>query len=1759
MTKHTLRTALRTGFALCAALAVVALTTEPVSPQAQADGRRVPRGLRDRADRGERVRVLVELNLQGHVAEGRLAAAARSVQRQRLTALQNRVLSRLAPSEHAVLHRFATLPYVALEVDASALDALERAAGDVVQVLDDKMVRPVLSESVPIIQADQAWAGGYDGSGTTIAVLDTGVDRTHPFLAGKVVAEACYSSNQPFLSSSFCPNHQSQQIGPGTAVPCTLEGCMHGTHVAGIALGNGQNAGQPFSGVAKGANLMAVQVFSQVNNVSACGGMAPCLGGFTSDIIAGLERVYAAAPSLNIVAVNLSLGEGQFFEHCDNEPYKPIIDSLRAIGVATVVASGNDGYTDAMLTPACVSSAVSVGATDKGDNVAWFSNVTSFLSLFSPGDLIVSSVPGGDYEMVSGTSMAAPHVAGVWAVLKQAVPNASVSTLLQALQQTGTPISDWRPEGTVTVPRVNLYEALETLVPLTNPEPEITAIEPTHAKAMSQAFQLTVTGSGFNIHSVVKWNGSERPTTVVSSTTLVAQIPASDLDVSSAGSADISVFTPAPGGGTSSSVALTIDPPPSISVSATTVEGGSSVTMTLHDGFGGMWDWLALALTTAPNNSYVQTVYVGDGVTSRSWTVTAPTTTGTYEFRLFINGYNRVATSAPITVTPAPSPVPVITTLSPTRIVAGTTSLTLNVNGSDFATSSIVRWKGSDRPTTYVSATQLRASIPATDLASATTAGITVFTPAPGGGLSASVPFTVDPPPALAVDTTTAPGGSPVTVTLTNGLGGSLDWLAFAPTGAPNTTFSASTYVGTGVTTRTWTVSVPSAAGTYEFRLFKDGYTRLATSPAITVTAPLNPVPVLTSLSPTHIVAGTAGLTLTVNGSNFTSASGIRWNGSGRATTYVSATQLRATVLPADLSTAGTAAVTVFTPAPGGGLSAPASFAVDPPPQLTVDTTNASGATPVTVTLTNGLGGSMDWLALAATSAADSSYIQTTYVGTGVTTRTWTVTLPSTTGTYEFRLFTNGYARVATSPAITVLPPAPVVSSISPVSLPAGAAPFTLTVNGSNFLASSVVRWNGSDRATTFVNATQLRANISTSDIATVGTAQVTVFNPAPGGGVSTPRPFSITDPPTLAVNTTNAAGGSPVTVTLGNSSGSSMDWLALALTGAPDNSYLQSSYVGAGVTSRTWTATMPSTAGTYEFRLFTNGYTRLATSPAVTVTAPPSSVPTLTSIAPNHILAGTPGLTLTVNGSNFVSTSVVRWNGSDRATTYVNAAQIRATITAADLASVTTASVAVFTPAPGGGLSAALPFLVDPPPALSVDTTSAPGATPVTVTLTNGLGGSLDWLAFAATSAGDSSSIQTTYVGTGVTTRTWTVTLPSTTGTYEFRLFTNGYTRLATSPAITVLPPAPVVSSISPATMSAGAAPFTLTVNGSNFVTGSVVRWNGSDRATTFVNSTQVRAAISASDIANIGTAQVTVFNPAPGGGVSAPRPFSITQPPTLAVSSNNVAGGASVTVTLANGSGSSSDWMALAASTAPDTSYLLSTYVGTGITSRTWTVTMPTTPGTYEFRLLTNGYTRLTTSPAVTVTPPPSPIPVVTSLSPTGVLAGTAGLTLTVNGSSFVSSSVVRWNGSDRATTYVSALQLRATITPADLATTTTASVTVFTPAPGGGSSAAASFTVDPPPVLTVNTTNPPGGTPVTVTLTNGTGGPSDWMALASATSPNTSYIVTTYVGAGVTSRTWTATIPTTPGTYEFRLFVNGTYTRVATSPTITVATTP
>ena len=167
-----------------------------------------------------------------------------------------------------------------------------------------------------------------------------------------------------------------------------------------------------------------------------------------------------------VAAANMSLGGATFTDQpsCDTSaaPVKRIIDQLRSIGVASVIASGNAGQPNAVAVPGCISTAVSVGSTTKADAISSFSNRASFLSLMAPGSDIRSSTVGvgSSSDVFNGTSMATPHVAGAWAVLKQIAPGATVDRVLTALRGTGTPI----PDGALTHYRINVDAARTSLL-----------------------------------------------------------------------------------------------------------------------------------------------------------------------------------------------------------------------------------------------------------------------------------------------------------------------------------------------------------------------------------------------------------------------------------------------------------------------------------------------------------------------------------------------------------------------------------------------------------------------------------------------------------------------------------------------------------------------------------------------------------------------------------------------------------------------------------------------------------------------------------------------------------------------------------------------------------------------------------------------------------------------------------------------------------------------------------------------------------------------------------------------------------------------------------------------------------------------------------------------------------------------------------------------------------------------------------------------
>jgi len=366
--------------------------------------------------------------------EGQMSnEAERLAQRTVIKEAQNRLLAglRYVPS---TLKTYGGLPYVAASVDEAGLEQLQ-ASSEALAVSGDEPMRLTTHESFPLTGVTRAWAGGFRGTDKTIAVIDSGVDKSHPALAGVVVSEACYSTTDPATGySSLCPGGAASSTATGSGVNCTvLDGignCDHGTHIAGIVAGR--------SGVAYDAKIISIQVTSYVTNSEECRGLPSCLLAKPSDVINALNRVYELSSTYNIAAVNLSLAREGFTSHCDSEDeaMTAAINQLRSVNIATVVSAGNEYLTDALTYPACISSAVSVGAVGDGSDrsapmnvVEEFSDSAPFLNLLAPGAYITSTVPGGGFEGASGTSMAAAHVSGAMALLRQELPTGTNDTV----------------------------------------------------------------------------------------------------------------------------------------------------------------------------------------------------------------------------------------------------------------------------------------------------------------------------------------------------------------------------------------------------------------------------------------------------------------------------------------------------------------------------------------------------------------------------------------------------------------------------------------------------------------------------------------------------------------------------------------------------------------------------------------------------------------------------------------------------------------------------------------------------------------------------------------------------------------------------------------------------------------------------------------------------------------------------------------------------------------------------------------------------------------------------------------------------------------------------------------------------------------------------------------------------------------------------------------------------------------------------------
>lgn len=393
-------------------------------------------------------RLIVELDEAPGLSK-RLSKPARELRRAQLRQAVQRIGGR-------IIHNYGLLRNrIVVEVPAGKTERL-RELPRFKSYKQDRRVRALLEDSAYQIKADYAWDNAITGQGVAVCVVDTGIDYTHPDLQNKVVAQYDFTTNSEDA----------------------MDDCGHGTHCAGIIASQGMQ----FRGVSYDVALMGAKVLDSSGN------------GYASDVILGINWCVEQGADV----ISLSLGEGLYSDTCDYDDMAQAVNEAVEAGVVVVCAAGNDGTSNAMVSPACASKTIAVGAVDKIDNIASYSDGGMELDLVAPGGdylggthypEIVSAystevannplyclywlaeqcydnylvVEGMRYIRAVGTSMATPHVAGAAALLLEENQYLTPSDVKLVLEQNA---DDLGPPGWDNVygwGRVNIKKALENM------------------------------------------------------------------------------------------------------------------------------------------------------------------------------------------------------------------------------------------------------------------------------------------------------------------------------------------------------------------------------------------------------------------------------------------------------------------------------------------------------------------------------------------------------------------------------------------------------------------------------------------------------------------------------------------------------------------------------------------------------------------------------------------------------------------------------------------------------------------------------------------------------------------------------------------------------------------------------------------------------------------------------------------------------------------------------------------------------------------------------------------------------------------------------------------------------------------------------------------------------------------------------------------------------------------------------------------------
>lgn len=779
--------------------------------------------------------------------------------------------------------------------------------------------------------------------------------------------------------------------------------------------------------------------------------------------------------------------------------------------------------------------------------------------------------------------------------------------------------------------------------------------------------------------------------------------------------------------------------------------------------------------------------------------------------------------------------------------------------------------------------------------------------------------------------------------------------------------------------------------------------------------------PVILSIDPDTVIAGSPSFTLTVNGANFAAGAVVKANGFSQLTNVVSSSQLTATIQTSAIATAGNVSITVTNP--GSAASSPVTLTVAPnqPTITSIDpNTVPIGNQNVTITITG------TNFASTAQVRVNNSGRQTTFVSD--TTLKFDL-IPSDiakTGTLSIVVL-NPNSKLSNSVALQVTQSAvPTITLLSPNQANAGGSGFTLTVVGTNFVTNSVIKVNGTSQATTFVDSQHVTTPITATQIKTAGTLTITVSNP--NNQVSNSATFTIANP-----NLPTITAISPASTTQNAAS------FTLTITGT---NFVANTKVNVGTATPRNATIVDSTHLTVP--IFTSDITKIG-NVAISVTTPApnggtstvmnlavvsANAPKLTSINPQTVEAGTSTFKLLLTGSGFKTDDIVQFNNSAIPTESISATQLAATVAASLIASAAVVDITV-THKDGSGTSAPLQLTISTATAPTITSfspsTANVGDAPFTLLLvgTNFTSSSIVTL--------DDSPRTTTFLS--ATQLSISIGASDLANAHDFKVDVINSGGL-TSPDATfsVQVPVPTITKISPGTVISGDGAFQLSVTGSNFSPTSVINVNGVPHSTQQQPSTgALIATVPASDIASYGDIAITVTD---NGITSAPVTLTALRPTIDDIDPQVILlGSLSATLRL-TGSGFLPTSKVIFKNAEQPT-----TFNDDGSLSVTINGADLIQPGLFAVNVR-NSPLSLSIPALVTVASPGSPL--VSGVSGASVGA-TTGL---VTGANFVPLSVVRVNGTDRTTTFLGSNQLSFAFDPADVAGPGTLSVTVRNP---------------------------------------------------------------------------------------------------------------